>query len=730
MARMTKETQARVLGYTQKVAKHVNDGLSPNDSIVKVARAEDVEPGHIQLLVQAFNNTRMDMQRKSASSLHEKLAAFPLADSATILHELYPSNVKTAEARTFTDNVVSEEYSRAPVQLRPDHYSGSMMEKSASVVLDRKNQHPREDNYFTKKAYSLLKELRTQHDDRRRQLSDCADKVASALEDLKYYFQQNHHDYTLKEAYDTSLLAFGSRIAPIFEYVLQDMPHLVKQALDPETVGRAYTMRGLQHLFSPEGQKAIRSREPLQFPPALDAPYANWRGRTSQADQTAANIAGTHHAMFGPERSLATERKIGLKPEGHGVLPASLQKDPTALAMKPEAMKDPLTAGALRDYAGDKGIHIPAEHFKQALSPELKARAGGVRYAQSAPDYSTVNPLWQRSRSESARLHRAIPRVLTVPGQSDHNHYLNEDSPQYQAWRNHRTGMDEAAEAQPNRPLSLAGQRLASGNVGFGVLPAALQKDPTANSMKANAIQDPLAAGALRDYAGDRGIHIPAEHFKTSNYRPFNRNTAPFNIVEKILEKSAEYDELKSAMIEFNKEASDASEKVLSHFMPPVVRHVFNKEAVSGAEVIEERLGGLNDNSLYNDIINSTTPPTSGKLKSKAYLDVNDPNHMQQLETIKKKSMLAGLLNHDPFLRGESPSKVTNLYNQMSGMAPRATGQPLVTKALLKRYLAQGGAETHDLDQLVGLENKMKINQDPMRAYNLPTLPGNLTGEK
>lgn len=68
------------------------------NAIFKVAQETEYPPGHIQLMVQAYNTARTNHQRQDATTVSEKTAAFPLANAAYVLRVLYPDNIKEAAA--------------------------------------------------------------------------------------------------------------------------------------------------------------------------------------------------------------------------------------------------------------------------------------------------------------------------------------------------------------------------------------------------------------------------------------------------------------------------------------------------------------------------------------------------------------------------------------------------------------------------------------------------------
>lgn len=101
------------------------------------------------------------------------------------------------------------------------------------------------------------------------------------------------------------------------------------------------------------------------------------------------------------------------------------------------------------------------------------------------------------------------------------------------------------------------------------------------------------------------------------------------------------------------------------------------------------------------------SPKTDDKLKSDAYSDLMDPSHESKLRSIRTQSALHGILN-GPYFEGEDPVKVTELFNNLTRLSPRMADQPILLESAMRRLAAQGSADPHDLDQLLGIETKMK----------------------
>jgi len=226
MQRISKETETKLIRSLEKVASLIQEGGTPSDAIIKVAQDGDLPIGHVQLMVQAYNNARFNQQRKSSSLVSEKAAHFTLADPSVIYETLYPSNVKEANIRSMRGTDISDEYARPPAAIEPDKFSMPHFTKVAEVISP-KSTLPREPEYYVKKAHSLLKELDVEHSEKRRLMNAARDKVAAAFDDLIFYFKQTHH-LPFSEVKEASIALYGNEVEPIFDHLSSEMPKVLK----------------------------------------------------------------------------------------------------------------------------------------------------------------------------------------------------------------------------------------------------------------------------------------------------------------------------------------------------------------------------------------------------------------------------------------------------------------------------------------------------------------------
>jgi hypothetical protein len=128
--------------------------------------------------------------------------------------------------------------------------------------------------------------------------------------------------------------------------------------------------------------------------------------------------------------------------------------------------------------------------------------------------------------------------------------------------------------------------------------------------------------------------------------------------------------------------------------------------------------GALNPTGFMRHVFSSL--PGQGISKEKAYDVVADPLHERRMQAIQNQAVLHDMLANDEVVSGYHPDDVLKAYNEISQAAPRAASQPAMLRALLRHQLAQGQLDTHDVDQAVGVEGKLRANAEPAAAPKNP----------
>lgn len=86
---------------------------------------------------------------------------------------------------------------------------------------------------------------------------------------------------------------------------------------------------------------------------------------------------------------------------------------------------------------------------------------------------------------------------------------------------------------------------------------------------------------------------------------------------------------------------------------------------------------------------------------------LNDPDHLSEMQRISTQAMLADFLRNDEVISGYDPREVLEAYNEIASLSPRAASQPAVARALLRRRLTAGAMEPFESHQLTAIEKNL-----------------------
>jgi hypothetical protein len=121
-------------------------------------------------------------------------------------------------------------------------------------------------------------------------------------------------------------------------------------------------------------------------------------------------------------------------------------------------------------------------------------------------------------------------------------------------------------------------------------------------------------------------------------------------------------------------------------------------------------------------LINRTMGPMAEKLKgpddntrlNKVVSQLNDPEHEMRLREINTQSMLQDLMLNDDVISGYHPDEVTGAFNDIAQISPSVADQRMLMQSLLRKRLQQGQLDTFEQDKLLGFEDKLRRQSQPM----------------
>lgn len=191
--------------------------------------------------------------------------------------------------------------------------------------------------------------------------------------------------------------------------------------------------------------------------------------------------------------------------------------------------------------------------------------------------------------------------------------------------------------------------------------------------LQGEALMDCLAAGCPRE---KRGSDM---HYYTD--RPVDLQAAPFTYVARAIEAAREVYRTKQAL----DEAAGSLEKAAEALRPFVETPSPKREGPISVSLFKE--AGLAADATKGLLDEALGGKSKDKIQDLS-LDLEDPDHENELRKIRTQAILANLMN-DPEspISGHDPDEVLDAYNKVSNLAPRAAESPLALETVLGQKL-------------------------------------------
>lgn len=230
MQALNKQAEAKLISAIERAASYANEGMSPNDAIIKSAGESDIPAGHVNLMVHAYNTGRTTKQRESGENTLEKAADFTLANADVVLKALYPETVKTSAAMA-REQIVSGEYAVSPAGMLQRRQSELRKAAAAKVALPEKTYvpPPRDEHAAVMRAQSEKVAAQRLFEEKRRQASAAYTEAVSDMAKLAEYFRRPGN-MPFTDALREVSLRVGATGVAVLNKLAAVYPHLAKQA--------------------------------------------------------------------------------------------------------------------------------------------------------------------------------------------------------------------------------------------------------------------------------------------------------------------------------------------------------------------------------------------------------------------------------------------------------------------------------------------------------------------
>lgn len=219
------------------------------------------------------------------------------------------------------------------------------------------------------------------------------------------------------------------------------------------------------------------------------------------------------------------------------------------------------------------------------------------------------------------------------------------------------------------------------------------------------------------------------EYFSLVNFQQ-----EPYSLVKDCVDKAEKYLEKKAAFDSFEKQSKAQMEETLLPFaqVQDPERTYGVLESVEKRSFFGEIQKGISDiplNKAYSSAENAIAGDMAKmdifdkeKAERKALKKLQDPSHVAKLRNMETSSMLTDLMANDEIISSYNPEEVIHHYNEISQIAPRASSQEGVIRAVLRKRLAggQSAIDPYEVGELLDMENKIKERDtDPYKRKPL-----------
>lgn len=174
----------------------------------------------------------------------------------------------------------------------------------------------------------------------------------------------------------------------------------------------------------------------------------------------------------------------------------------------------------------------------------------------------------------------------------------------------------------------------------------------------------------------------------------------PLGMVKECLDAAAKAATTLASLTAGREKAAKIAEEVFRPFATAAGRGPpLDKVAVGGTFTSPAMLAG----AMLGRSLGSV-PKTKDDLIEDAWLDLEDPAHLNELRKIRAQVLLNSMMtDSDDPISGYDPDQVLRAYNEISQLAPRLAEQPAALRPVLRRRL-EGHVEPFETKELTDIE--------------------------
>lgn len=197
--------------------------------------------------------------------------------------------------------------------------------------------------------------------------------------------------------------------------------------------------------------------------------------------------------------------------------------------------------------------------------------------------------------------------------------------------------------------------------------------------------------------------------------RPVLLTQEPYASIKAAIDNGYKYVEAKQHVAKLTAEAET---KIAEITRPFYDRHTAGTTRVLGAvsstyspvkvgSLLTSVAAGVGAN-LGAGMRSAVQPKTTSELISDIGLELDDPQHNDELRAIESRGMLNDFMANDEVISGFDPQEVAEAYNEIVQLAPSAAAQPAIMRPLLRKRLSAGAVEPFEAQQMADIEKTVR----------------------
>lgn len=187
----------------------------------------------------------------------------------------------------------------------------------------------------------------------------------------------------------------------------------------------------------------------------------------------------------------------------------------------------------------------------------------------------------------------------------------------------------------------------------------------------------------------------------------------PFVMMQKLATTLQEFARLERNYLQLEEKYGTAVEAVRRPFVDTRAQSVLDdpsstKSASFAWNPFTQTVLGSFTKDTLSGVANKMGPPADDSLKGDALDSITDPAHEATLKNIRAQATLHDLMHNDEVIKGYPKHETMLAFNDIANLSPRSIDQRAILQTMLRQRLAQGQLSNFELDQALGMEQKLR----------------------